>query len=224
MQSSNGLGWIISVIASSLFTIICTLALVGAIRGGDAMRQHLVETTAIALLAVIGQVVLLYGPIYLRSLTRTVYEDHQGLVATARSAKERNAGLVDPKSKDEGISNLKKQIANLKQQGSPNVGIYPIGHDLKPGVPKVEYVMTTAKIRTPVDISATCNFPIGSASARLLTVTGGSSQSTDDRRISDKEHRFLILFPDWSPASPLWVTIFFDGVVDKMPSCEFKVR
>jgi len=85
MQSSNGPGWIISVIGSSLFTIIFTVVLVGAFSGREAMMSHWIETGAIALLALIGQVVLLYGPIYLRSVTRTVYEDHQRLAAELRA-------------------------------------------------------------------------------------------------------------------------------------------
>jgi hypothetical protein len=85
MQSSNGPGWIISVVGSSLFTIIFTLVVVGAVRGGSAMRKHWLETGAIALLALIGQIVLLYGPIYLRTLTRVVYSDHQDLVARANA-------------------------------------------------------------------------------------------------------------------------------------------
>lgn len=224
MQSSNGPGWIISVIVSSLFTITFTLALVGAIRGRDAMRQHLVETTVIALLAVVGQVVLLYGPIYLRSLARTVYEDHQSLAAAARLAEDKNSGLVDPKSRDDEIAVLKKQLDDYKKAGSSAVRIYPISHDLKPGVPKLEYLMTTGKIRTPVEVLTTCDFPISSGGARFLTLTGGSAETTNDQRISEKQFRFVVLSPAWSPSMPLWVTVFFGGTVDRMPSCTFQVQ
>ena len=84
---TNGPGWIISVVGSSVFTIIATIVLVGFVRGSVAMRQHWIETAAIALLALIGQIVLLYGPIYLRTVTRTVYDDHQAWVAKASAPK-----------------------------------------------------------------------------------------------------------------------------------------
>jgi hypothetical protein len=61
--------------------------LVGAVRGRDALTKHWAETAAIALLALTGQIVLLYGPIYLRSLTRVVYSDHRNLVAAVNAPK-----------------------------------------------------------------------------------------------------------------------------------------
>ncbi len=82
---TNGPGWIISVVGSSIFTIVATVVIVGLIRGRAAMSQHWGETAAIALLAFVGQIVLLYGPIYMRKVTQTVYDDHQMLVAKANA-------------------------------------------------------------------------------------------------------------------------------------------
>src|SRR5579864_7329944 len=39
-QSSNGFGWVVSVIASSSFMIVFTIILIGLVRGRNAMVQH----------------------------------------------------------------------------------------------------------------------------------------------------------------------------------------
>ncbi|PYP92774.1 MAG: hypothetical protein DMG65_03010 [Candidatus Angelobacter sp. Gp1-AA117] len=108
---------------------------------------------------------------------------------------------------------------------SSEVGIYPVSHDLRPGMPKMEYVMTTRKMRSPVQVTATCDFPISEASATFLVPLGmgGSAGMFNNQRISERQFRILILSPVWSESAPMWVTVFFEGKVDRMPFCQFQI-
>jgi hypothetical protein len=220
--STSTLAVVLFSLAAPVATFFVTLIVVSKIDAGKTFLEHLKQSVIPTLIGFAVPLVLV-SLVLGWKVVGTVYSDHQILVAEAKSLRAKTAGLVDPKSKDDEITDLKKQIDAYRKQESPAVRIYPIGHDLRPGVPKLEYVMTTRKIRAPVEILATCDFPIASGSAKFLTLTGGSAETTNDQRISDKQYRFVILSPDWSPSAPLWLTIFFGGTVDRMPSCSFQV-
>lgn len=106
---TNEPGWIVSVLASSTLTIILTVVLIWIIRGTAAMKQHWIDTAVIGLLAVVGQIIILYGPIYLRNLTSVVYDDHQGLVREIGEQRKENSGLIDERAK------LKIQVEDLQR-------------------------------------------------------------------------------------------------------------
>jgi hypothetical protein len=206
-------------LGAPIVVFIITMLVVWRTEGG--VVDHLKKSAIPTLIALLVPFVLI-SFVFLWNTVRAVYDDHQDLVAQARSLSTKNDDLVDPTTRDAEIVNLKNQIEGYKKQESPAVRVYPISHDAQPGVPKLEFVMTTGKIRTPVEITATCDFPISSGNTHFMTSSGGHVQVTDHRRISDTEYKFVISSPAWTPLSPLWITILFSGKVDRMPSCTFK--
>lgn len=94
----------------------------------------------------------------------------------------------------------------------------------RPGFPVMEYVLTTNITWTPIDLTANCDFPIADTNSTLMTESGGSTMIIDNRRISARQREIIISSPTWSPPTPLWVTVFFEGTVNRMPSCTFFTR
>jgi hypothetical protein len=221
---TTGLGWWVQGIIWFFATEIATYLVVWFLRGKDAMKARAGENFRIGFYAWLVVMVCVYTPIFGWNVVKVIYNDHSNLVAENRHLLASESGLVDPQSRDDEIYELQKEIGEYKKTQSSEVRIYPISHDLRPGVPKLEYVLTTGKMRTPVEIVSTCDFPISAGTSRFLTVTGGSSETTDHRRISERQYRFLIVSPVWSSSTPLWITVFFEGTVDRMPSCSFSVK
>jgi hypothetical protein len=153
-----------------------------------------------------------------------IYQDHQDLVAANKELLSKNEQSVDPKSRDDEIKRLKQQVEQLKKMGSPAVGIFPVAHETHPGVPRVEYVFTTGKIRTSVVILANCDFPITDAELSPMTRSGGSVFTSSKNRLAPTRYEMSLGDTAWSPSAPLWVTIFFEGTVDRMPLCKFTVQ
>lgn len=116
------------------------------------------------------------------------------------------------------------QAVNLLTPAQPQIKSFPITTGSRPGVPKMEYVLTTNIQRTPVDLVASCDFPIADLVFNILTESGGSAAVASQRRISARQHEFLISSPPWPVAAPLQVTIFFEPPVNRMPSCSFALR
>lgn len=162
------------------------------------------------------------------SVGKAVYIDHDSLTERIQtltqqnsSLKTDNAGLVDPKSRDELIKKLNAEIKKYQEQESPTIRAFVVSRNQRPGVPLMEYVLTSGRIRTPVDLLTTCDFPINDAVVSLLTEGNGFTMSSSKRRISTNEFEFNVLSPAWSSSSPLWITIYFEKPVDRMPSCKF---
>lgn len=118
---TNGPGWLVSVLGSSIFTIIATLALVGLVRGSSAMKQHWVETALIAILALVGQIVLLYGPIYLRKVTQAVFDDHVGMVGAQRELKRSIKSLTVENSNLKGENQYLKDHPKMITKNVPTI-------------------------------------------------------------------------------------------------------
>jgi cell division protein FtsL len=81
------------------------------------MRKHWVASTLIALLVIAAQVVIVWGPLYLRHLASVTFDDHEQLVrqrddvaAQNRDLIVQESKLVDPKSLNREITDLKSQI------------------------------------------------------------------------------------------------------------------
>jgi hypothetical protein len=169
-----------------------------------------------------------YGALFLWAVAHTVYEDHAHLVSwnrkladNAKTLSERNESLIDPHSKDGEIQNLKDQLNIYRNAQSPTVKVFPIAHAAGEGTPKIEYVLTSGSIRTPVDLIADCDIPIAIVWLMPMTTTGGSSATLNQQRISATRYSLLMQLPAWSQASPLWVTISFTPPVNAMPHCSF---
>ncbi|HEY2119940.1 MAG TPA: hypothetical protein VGH37_12195 [Candidatus Acidoferrum sp.] len=218
LVSSN---WAAVLMAVGIFLLSQFLNLI--FRGKSYMKRQWQQSIAIGVFSVLAGWFVLYQ----WSLIVTVYSDHQSLVVHNQELTQKNgelinksSQLVDPKSRDDQIAELKK---TLKAYESPGIRIYPVSHDQRPGTPKMEYVLSTGKIRTPVDLTAKCDFPIADMGVVFMTTTGGSAQYVSKQRVFPMQYKLSITSPAWSPSSPLWLTVFFEGTVDRMPSCTFLV-
>lgn len=109
----------------------------------------------------------------------------------------------------------------VQQKEVPTIRTFSISRDSRPGIPRMEYVLATNVVRTPVSILATCDIPISDASISPMTETGSSAILMSQKQVSSTKFKFSIENPAWSPASPFWTTIFFRPPVNAMPSCHF---
>ena len=71
------------------------------------MRAHWKENAALTTVVTLAVMIVFYGPIFGWNVIKTVYNDHQDLVTANRS-------MVDPKSRDEEIVALRKQVEELR--------------------------------------------------------------------------------------------------------------
>jgi hypothetical protein len=179
----------------------------------EAIPQFIIGLIVVPILALLA---------FSHFVVRTVYLDHQSLVAAIAQQRLRQTGLVDPKSRDDEIFALKGRLSFYEKQQSSEVRVYPLSPGTRdPNAPRMEYILASGKIRTPADIGITCNFAIANVSWTVLTTTGSTSYEANDQRISEKQYRIGILSPAWTPHSPVYVTVFFVRPVNQMPSCSF---
>lgn len=200
--------------------LLVSLMLILVLRGWPEMKRRWLESIGIS----VGAMVVVFLFFFLYSVCAAIYADHMSMVAKIRSLEQSKSRLVDPKSRDVEISKLTSENKRLLSEESGVVRIFPVAHDIRPGVPKMEYVFTTGKLRAPVEISATCDFPIANVNVMPMTVSGASVSDTSKIQASPGKFMISLLGPAWSPQSPLWVTVFFQGSVSKMPSCRFAVQ
>jgi hypothetical protein len=192
------------------------------------IREHWRDNLGVGVKTVIVVWMLLFAV----SVGKSVYADHRSLLARVdgltkenTQLRNRSSTLVDPSSRDELIKKLRGEIRQYKEQESPAVHVLVVsGDNPRPGVPRMEYVLTTGKIRTPFELLATCDFPIEDAFFSFLTSGNGFFFASSKRRVSRNQFTFDAESPAWSPSSPLWVTVYFQKPVDRMPSCEFSVQ
>lgn len=214
---------ILSGAMEAVLTIVAVAVIVGYLHGFKEFKKHNRETAIIALLALPTVAALVYGPQFAWEVSKAIYIDHEDLSTTRVNLNRREALLVDPKSRDEEIRRLRGVLAKYQNATAPAMGVYPISHDQKSGMPRMEYVLTTNSTRDSVSIEERCDIPISDTSIMPMTKSGTSASSVRINRISPNQIRFDIGFPVWSPASPEWVTIFFAPPVNAMPQCVFGV-
>jgi hypothetical protein len=124
------------------------------------------------------------------------------------------------------ISGLQGQLNTciIQQKETPLMRKFIVSRDSRPGTPKLEYILTTNVTATPAKVAASCNIPIADFDVNPMTENGASNSSIGKFRSSNHEVSFDLESPAWSPASPLWVTIFFTPPVNAMPKCNFEKR
>lgn len=108
---TNGPGFLVSVIVSTLFAAIFTVVLMGLFKGWEAMQRHLIETLLVAVLCVAGELAIVWGPLYLRHLASVTYDDHRGLASAAIRIHS-----TDKHTSDTNNANLSGQISQLQGQ------------------------------------------------------------------------------------------------------------
>jgi hypothetical protein len=222
---ANGPGWILSVFVTTIGASILTLVLMFLVRGRQAMRDGAIGTAVIAILCIVGEVSVVWGPLYLRHVATVTVEDHQGLLRSNESLADRNRELSQPKpqidlgTNGKEVQRLKDELAEYRKAQSPNVRTFPVSRDIRPGTPKMEYVLTTGVIRANVDLDVNCDFHILEVMIMPMTTSGGSSGTFDGRQLSLTRYRASMLSPAWGPSTPLWVTVLFAPPVDHMPNC-----
>jgi hypothetical protein len=78
---TNGPGFLVSVIVSTLLAAILTVFLMGFFKGREDMKRHLTETLLVAVFCVAGELVIVWGPLYLRHLATVAFGDYETLVS-----------------------------------------------------------------------------------------------------------------------------------------------
>jgi hypothetical protein len=221
---TTGFGWFVQGIVFFLATEIATYLAVWFFKGKVAMKDHVVGNFRVGFVAWLAVMICVYSPIFGWQVIKTIYADKTFLISENQRLNAGNSGLVDPKSRDEEIKKLLGELDKYKNAKALGMGVYPISHDIRPGVPKLEYVLTTNATRSSSSIEAACDIPIADSSILQMTKSGTSVGSVKNNRLSANKVRFDIGFPDWSPASPEWVTIFFTPPVNAMPRCSFSIE
>jgi hypothetical protein len=209
--------------------------------GWQAMVNNWKKATGVAAVAlVVG-----YTLLFLYCVVVNIYSIHTNLVTsnnrlTHDLAQNKNsvgtAVQAAVTAKDEEIGRLKLSCAQnegaqgilqqqlttclLQQKETPIIRAFPISHDSS-GRPRMEYVLTTNVVRTPVDLIASCDLAIAEADLVPLTSTGTGTLSMSKNNLSVTEYKFSFGSPAWSPSGPIFVTIFFVPPVNRMPSCSF---
>jgi hypothetical protein len=173
-------------------------------------------------------VIFCWGLLVLWQIPVVIYQEHQDLVTKNALLIADNKNKVDPASRDEEIAHLEAALKEsqdaLRRRGSPEIRIYPVSHFGEIGTPKMEYVLTTGKIRTPVEITSDCDFPIVDFHLAFLTESGGYSATLTKDKISPVRYRIRIDNPAWSPLAPIFATVLFGNPVNRMPTCTFHIQ
>ncbi len=217
--------------------------------GWAAMKQNWRRTTGIGFAALgIGYTILFLIMVISTTYTDHVnlvatVTGFKNRLQEAQTALNQSVSAVT-KEKDEEIGKLKEncayqsgaagafqeQIGGLQgqlnacivqQKEVPIIRSFMIFRDARPGVPRMEYFLTTNVVRTPAKFVMSCDIPIADSSVSPMTETGASTSSIGQNRISANSVKVDMESPAWSPASPLGVIIYFNPPVSAMPRCSF---
>jgi hypothetical protein len=108
-------------IAWPIISLVVAWYLIRRERGKEAAMKHS-EEALLAVRVVVIVALLIYGPMAAWCVVKTVYEDHQSLakrngelVRKNRELGDTNSHLVDPKSRDDEIAELKRRL-DARQQ------------------------------------------------------------------------------------------------------------
>ena len=118
-MGTTGLGFFTPVLVFAL-TVILTLVVIFLRDGKEKMKEHWQETAAIASIATVAVMLIVYGPIFAWNIVKTVYVDHQDLVNKDKELLAKNSTLVDPASRDNQIASLKQQLETALRKEPPH--------------------------------------------------------------------------------------------------------
>ena len=94
-QGSTTLGWVSSTIIVPILAVAVTVFLIRQRRGKEAMLTHWRQDAVITLRVIVFVVLFYYGPLFLwKGIIRTIYDDHQLLVAQRQSLAADNQQLI----------------------------------------------------------------------------------------------------------------------------------
>jgi len=150
----------------------------------------------------------------------------QSSLDTANAVKEAISGTLEKQNREQQgtINGCLSQALKLVSPTAPQLKYFPISNAQRPGVPNMDYILTTNVPRTPVDLVAQCDFPIADAIFTMLTETGGSTTVELGRPIEGGRYRITISSPTWTVSAPIKATLFISGAVNRLPSCSFTAQ
>ena len=164
-----------------------------------------------------------------QSLSASVNSASSGKAELSSQLSNKN-GLIEGlnsqvTSQQTTIGELLAQIGKMQQKQPLDIRSFQIAsRGQRPGFPIMEYILTTNSPYSPVNIIETCDFAIADTAFTLMTTNGGSASFEDQKKLSATSREIIITSPAWSPPSPLWISIFFERPVNKMPVCSFSVK
>lgn len=198
-------------------------------QSGEDERGRAIKKSLIAAVAAAVATICMWAATFGWSAAKTIYNDYQRLTLLNSRMREENARLSCENqriksslpSPQKVVVRQAEKLVPVSVAESPRIMSFPVSRAQRLGMSEIEYLLTTNVIRTPVELVVACDFPIADTSAVPLTPTGGSVSVASNKRISPTQIKVSMKSPAWSPTMPLWITIFFAGPVDRMPSCSF---
>jgi len=115
---STGPGFL-SPILVSVLSIVGTILCIGHLQGKEAMLKHWWENAAITALVTLVVLLVVYGPQFIWTMTKTVYEDHQRFVADNGQLRAEHNPNDDLK---EEIKRQREELSRNRRDSS----IYPL--------------------------------------------------------------------------------------------------
>jgi hypothetical protein len=225
--STSTLAIILFSLAAPVATFLVTLFVVSKLNAEKSFVEHLKQSVIPTLIGFAVPLILL-SCVFGWKIVQTVYNDHEELLREAQELRSKTGGLVDPKSRDDEITQLKAELKTsrdeLHRRDSPEVRIFQLSRGGGANLPKMEYILTTGKVRTPVEITVSCDFSIASFGANPLREEGGLDLAGATSVISASVRRIRIDSPPWSPLAPMLASVSFNNPVDRMPLCKFQIQ
>ena len=196
-----------SAIISGIFALIVSAALVWILQGTGAMSKHLTEATVVGVLALIGELLIVWGPLYMRHVASVTYSDHQQLVQKNKElvASNSSSQLVDPHTRDEEIRKLQQEVRDYKN-AQPTQQITTLRFsrvNVEPSKDLLTYVALTNKPVSPINATFHCPMKFqfiaagGTAGGPVPVMAGVGNVSDNDAEFSsslvwDKNNPIII--------------------------------
>ncbi len=236
-------------IAFAIATGLAAFYRIHKLHGRAAMLAHWKNDGKVASRVAVICALVVYTPILLWKTTQAVYDDHESLVSRSRIQRSTIAGneqrIQGVQQSDlakynelriscAGVQGMNGQLQSqnrdqqnnittcmLQQKEIPLIRTFMMTRDARPGVPRMEYLLTTNVVRTPAKFVGQCDLPIADSDFRPMSETGSGISSMGKHPLTSSSIQFDMTSPAWTPAAPLWVTMFFTAPVNAMPHCTF---
>jgi hypothetical protein len=237
LVSAMGTTTLAIVAGSAGFVFILLINLVFKLRkdgwNWGVMMSHFSQNLRESLLPTMMSTFILWTALYGSFLIGTVYNDHQGLINDKQSLLRKNAGLVDPKSRDDEITDLKKQIAEVSQSRQAHQQLriqmryYTMEHNahLEDGRTGKAFLVVglTNKQILPVNVDLVCDHDIVPLNDAPELGVGGAYFFTGLTVVNSRTLELKIGSgsPAWAPEQPLAIPVFTEA---SDISCQFNLK
>jgi hypothetical protein len=106
----------VSSILFSLLGVVVLAIYIAHTKGKKALKQHMIESFALAVFGIITVVFVVYGTQFAWEVAKVGYEDHKTLAVSVISLKGEESHMVDPVGRDSTIADLSEQLRESQSQ------------------------------------------------------------------------------------------------------------